>query len=217
MGVVEEDGVKDIEQTIRMQPSPRFYILLASCSRKMEDIEQGLATYEKAHEKYPNDTDVLNFLIPLCRSLGKTEEITQYEAKLAAIAESKPAGVAPAAGGRAPAGAGGAPGAPGGAPSRGVPRGRARGRARDRGGAPDGVPGRGAPPPGGMGMGGAMAADGGLEMSGSGGMGGFSPTRAAPPPTFGSSLYVTSIAFHDPLFTSIPPHLTFFCLVVSNF
>ncbi|KAA6364932.1 MAG: putative intraflagellar transport protein ift88 [Streblomastix strix] len=77
------------EQAIRIDPNAKFFILLGSCYRKMGEKETALETYSRAHERYPQNTDVLKYLIASCKECGKNELASQYEAKQNAIHEEE--------------------------------------------------------------------------------------------------------------------------------
>ncbi|KAK2946368.1 putative intraflagellar transport protein ift88 [Blattamonas nauphoetae] len=82
-----ENAAPYFEQAIKIDPNPKYYILLASCYRKMEDQNKALSVFQEGHSKSPSNKDLLKYLISLCKELNKDELTREYESKLAALAD----------------------------------------------------------------------------------------------------------------------------------
>ncbi|KAG6542585.1 hypothetical protein Mapa_016056 [Marchantia paleacea] len=60
----------------------KWQLMVASCYRRTGQYKLALAKYKLIHAKYPENVECLRYLVHMCTSLGRKEELLQYEQRL---------------------------------------------------------------------------------------------------------------------------------------
>ncbi|KAJ3194971.1 Intraflagellar transport protein 88 [Irineochytrium annulatum] len=80
---VYEHAIQFFERAAIIQPSEvKWQLMIASCFRRSGNYQQAFDTYKRIHEKFPDNTECLRFLVRICTDLGM-KEVNEYVTKLA--------------------------------------------------------------------------------------------------------------------------------------
>ncbi|BBN04340.1 intraflagellar transport protein 88 [Marchantia polymorpha subsp. ruderalis] len=80
---VYEKAMPFFELASRIQPAEvKWQLMVASCYRRTGQYKMALAKYKSIHAKYPENVECLRYLVHMCTSLGRKDELQQYEQRL---------------------------------------------------------------------------------------------------------------------------------------
>jgi len=80
-----EEAIKYFEKAAQIQPKEvKWQLMVASCHRRVGSYTQALDTYKDIDRKFPHNIECLQYLVRLCKELGKKDEKEEYQKKLSA-------------------------------------------------------------------------------------------------------------------------------------
>ncbi|KAI9209698.1 uncharacterized protein BJ171DRAFT_484804 [Polychytrium aggregatum] len=98
---VYEQAVQFFEKAAVIQPQEvKWQLMIASCYRRSGNYQQAFENYKRIHEKFPENTECLRFLVRICTDLGM-KEVHEYAAKLSRAEKAQQAKLAGQSGGSA--------------------------------------------------------------------------------------------------------------------
>jgi intraflagellar transport protein 88 len=74
-----EKAIEYFHRASQIQPKEvKWKLMVASCHRRINDLERALATYMEIDKKHPDNIECLNYLQKLCQDLGRHEDYEKY-------------------------------------------------------------------------------------------------------------------------------------------
>ena len=78
-----EKAIEYFEKASQIQRKEvKWKLMVASCYRRVDDKERALATYKEIESKHENNIECLDYLTKLCKQMGRSKEMEEYEEKL---------------------------------------------------------------------------------------------------------------------------------------
>ena len=66
-----EQAIQYFERAVLIQPNqPKWRLMIASCHRRSGNYQTALEFYKKIHDKFPDNTECLRFLVRISTDLG---------------------------------------------------------------------------------------------------------------------------------------------------
>ncbi|KAJ3260309.1 Intraflagellar transport protein 88 [Boothiomyces macroporosus] len=82
---VYEQAIQFFERAMLIQPSEvKWQLMIASCYRRSGNYQAAFETYKNIHDKFPENTECLRFLVKICTDLGM-KDVDEYKTKLARL------------------------------------------------------------------------------------------------------------------------------------
>ncbi|KAI8901160.1 hypothetical protein BC833DRAFT_578676 [Globomyces pollinis-pini] len=80
-----EQAIQFFERAMLIQPNEvKWQLMIASCFRRSGNYQGAFETYKKIHERFPDNTECLRFLVKICTDLGM-KEAEDYQNRLSRL------------------------------------------------------------------------------------------------------------------------------------
>ncbi|KAJ3325914.1 Intraflagellar transport protein 88 [Boothiomyces sp. JEL0866] len=82
---VYEQAIQFFERAMLIQPAEvKWQLMIASCYRRSGNYQAAFETYKNIHDKFPENTECLRFLVKICTDLGM-KDVDEYKTKLSRL------------------------------------------------------------------------------------------------------------------------------------